>query len=103
MTFAEYSDHWLERKRKRLKNSTVATYEALLRSYLLPAFGSSTGLRLGECLGLTVDRAEFLRRTMRIDRQLANTHGGSGFGTTKSLVSSIGLGRTTCGTSLPLL
>jgi hypothetical protein len=40
---------------------------------------------------------------MRIDRQLANTHGGSGFGTTKSLVSSIGLGRTTCGTSLPLL
>ena len=32
---------------------------------------ASTGLRLGECLGLTVDRVHFLRRTIRIDRQLA--------------------------------
>jgi len=31
---------------------------------------ASTGLRLGECLGLTIDRVDFLRRTIRIDRQL---------------------------------
>lgn len=45
---------------------------------------ASTGLRLGECLGLTVDRVDFLRRIVRVDRQLANVAGGSGFGTTKT-------------------
>lgn len=39
---------------------------------------ASTGPRLGECLGLTVDRVDFLRRKIRIDRQLANVHGGNG-------------------------
>lgn len=39
---------------------------------------ASTGLRLGECLGLTVDRVDFLRSSIRVDRQLGNTHGGSG-------------------------
>ncbi len=41
-------------------------------------------MRLGECLGLTVDRINFLRRTIRVDRQLANVAGGSGFGTPKT-------------------
>lgn len=41
---------------------------------------ASTGLRLNECLGLTVDRVNFLRRTIRIDRQLV----GDGFGPTKT-------------------
>lgn len=37
---------------------------------------ASTGLRLGECLGLTVDRVDFLRRSIRVDRQLVKVHGG---------------------------
>ena len=41
---------------------------------------AATGLRLNECLGLTVDRVNFLRRTTRIDRQLV----GSGFGPPKT-------------------
>ena len=45
---------------------------------------ASTGLRLGECLGLTVDRIDFLRRTVRIDRQMANTTAGGSFGTPKT-------------------
>ena len=45
---------------------------------------ASTGLRLGECLGLTVDRVDFLRRTVRVDRQLTRVAGGSGFDTTKT-------------------
>jgi integrase len=45
---------------------------------------ASTGLRLGECLGLTVDRVDFLRRTIRIDRQLANVAGGSGWSVPKT-------------------
>ncbi|MEM8619854.1 MAG: site-specific integrase [Actinomycetota bacterium] len=45
---------------------------------------ATTGLRLGECLGLTVDRVDFLRRTIRIDRQLGNLAGGSGFAEPKT-------------------
>ncbi len=41
---------------------------------------ASTGLRLNECLGLTTDRMNFLRRSLRIDRQLV----GAGFGPTKT-------------------
>ncbi|MDZ7733986.1 MAG: site-specific integrase [Acidimicrobiia bacterium] len=32
--------------------------------------GVGLGLRQGECFGLTVDRVDFLRRTVRVDRQL---------------------------------
>ena len=32
--------------------------------------GAGTGMRLSEVLGLTVDRADFLRRSVRVDRQL---------------------------------
>lgn len=45
---------------------------------------ASTGLRLGECLGLTVDRVNFLRRTIRIDRQLAMYDKASPFGSPKT-------------------
>ena len=45
---------------------------------------ATVGLRLGECLGLTVDRVDFLRRTIRIDRQLTNTAGQRGFGAPKT-------------------
>lgn len=36
--------------------------------------GIGAGLRQGEASGLTVDRVDFLRRTLRVDRQLAKRH-----------------------------
>jgi integrase len=45
---------------------------------------ATTGLRLGECLGLTVDRVDFLRRTVRVDRQLVKGAGGMVFGPPKT-------------------
>jgi integrase len=38
---------------------------------------ASTGLRAGECFGLTVDRVDFLRRTVTVDRQMVNGHIGA--------------------------
>ncbi len=37
---------------------------------------AGTGLRQGELFGLTVDRIDFLRRTLRVDRQLWSPRGG---------------------------
>lgn len=88
------SDLRLARKRDRRADpghigNVAANVEALADA--MPArwrgavlLMASTGLRLGECLGLTVDRVDFLRRTVRIDRQLANTTKGGGFGTPKT-------------------
>ncbi|HEV3352773.1 MAG TPA: tyrosine-type recombinase/integrase [Acidimicrobiales bacterium] len=39
-------------------------------------FAAGTGLRQGECFGLTVDRVDFLRRIVRVDRQLVTVKGG---------------------------
>jgi integrase len=39
-------------------------------------FAAGTGLRQGECFGLTVDRVDFLRRKVRVDRQLISARGG---------------------------
>lgn len=36
----------------------------------LVTFAAGTGVRQGEAFGLTVDRLDFLRRTVRVDRQL---------------------------------
>jgi integrase len=36
------------------------------------ALGAGAGLRQGEALGVTRDRIDFLRRTLRVDRQLLN-------------------------------
>ncbi len=36
----------------------------------LVVLAAGTGLRQGECFGLTVDRVDFLRRTITVDRQL---------------------------------
>lgn len=47
-----------------------ARYSALI------VFAAGMGLRQGECFGLTVDRVDFLRRTVRVDRQLLGAHGG---------------------------
>lgn len=43
------------------------------------------GVRQGELFGLTVDRVDWLRRTVRVDRQLVTTAGvAPGFGPTKT-------------------
>lgn len=38
--------------------------------------GAGLGVRRGECFGLTVDRVDFLRRDVRVDRQLVGVDGG---------------------------
>lgn len=43
------------------------------RALIVAAAG--TGMRQGELLGLTVDRVDFLRRTVRVDRQLVTLAG----------------------------
>lgn len=50
----------------------VARIEAALPDWLRVAvpLGLGAGLRQGEASGLTVDRVHFLRRTLRVDRQL---------------------------------
>lgn len=40
------------------------------RWQLAAQLGEGAGLRIGEVLGLTVDRVEFLRRDIRVDRQM---------------------------------
>jgi len=60
---------------------SVAEVEALAaavkdRYRALIIFGAGMGLRQGECFGLTVDRVDFLRRTVRVDRQLITARAG---------------------------
>lgn len=43
------------------------------RTLVILAAGS--GMRQGECFGLTVDRIDFLRRIVRVDRQLVTVSG----------------------------
>lgn len=64
---------------KRFIDSVPDRYRALL------ILGAGTGLRSGEARGLTVDRVNFFRRTVRVDRQLVQNHGGEfDFGPTKT-------------------
>jgi integrase len=39
-------------------------------------FAAGTGLRQGECFGLTVDRVDFLRKLVRVDQQLLGVKDG---------------------------
>ena len=56
--------------------SVVALREAMpLRWRAAVVLGADTGVRQGELLGLTVDRIDFLRRQMVVDRQLINLPG----------------------------
>jgi len=55
------------------------------RALVLTAAG--LGLRQGEACGLTVDRVDFLRRTVRIDRQLVTGRDGVRFGPPKTPAS----------------
>ena len=45
-------------------------YKALI------VFAAGMGMRQGECFGLTVDRVDFLRRQVRVDRQLIGVRAG---------------------------
>jgi integrase len=42
----------------------------------LVVLAAGTGLRQGECFGLTEDRVNFLRRTIEVDRQLIGSDAG---------------------------
>ena len=65
-----------------LADSMPRCYRALV------LFSAGTGMRQGECFGLTVDRIDFLRRTVRVDRQLVGAVGGlPEFGPPKSEAS----------------
>jgi integrase len=66
-----------------LADAISARYGALVH------FAAETGLRQGECFGLTVDRVDFLRRTVRVDRQLIGVEDGDPvFGPTKTAASN---------------
>ena len=53
-----------------LADAVPDRYRALI------VFAAGMGLRQGECFGLTVDKVDFLRRTVRVDRQLISAVGG---------------------------
>jgi integrase len=60
---------------------TVAEVEAMAaavpdRYRALIVFAAGMGFRQGEAFGVTVDRVDFLRRQVRVDRQLISARGG---------------------------
>ena len=55
---------------ERLAAAVPERYQALI------VFDAGMGLRQGECFGLTVDRIDFLRRQVRVDRQLVTAIDG---------------------------
>jgi len=56
---------WEVDRVEAIVNAIPGRYKSLV------TFGAGTGVRISEALGLTLDRVDFLRRTVRIDRQLA--------------------------------
>jgi integrase len=50
--------------------------------------GAGCGLRRGETFALTVDRVDFLRRRVTVDRTLVRVKGGLGFGPPKTRAST---------------
>jgi integrase len=58
-----------------------------VRYRALVTLATGAGMRQGECFGLTVDRVDFLRRTVRVDRQLVSGLGVPVFGPTKTRAS----------------
>jgi len=74
------------------REPTIPTVEQVVRladaidprSRALVVVGSALGLRQGEAFGLSVDRIDFLRHRVRIDRQLKRDRRGSILGTLKT-------------------
>ncbi len=55
----------------------------------LATFAAGTGMRQSEIFGLTVDRVDLLRRSVRVDRQLVRVPGqGAFFGPPKTAASA---------------
>ncbi len=79
--------------RHEVQPPTVEQVEALIdampdRYKALVVLAVGTGLRQGECFGLTVDRVDFLRRTITVDRQLIPPRSGQPqFGPPKTAAS----------------
>lgn len=67
----------------------------------LVLFCAGSGVRISEALGVTVDRVDFLRKTLRVDRQLVDVgeDGAPVFGPCKTKASnrSVPLGQATIG------
>ncbi|GAA0835610.1 tyrosine-type recombinase/integrase [Streptosporangium amethystogenes subsp. fukuiense] len=63
-----------------------AVAETIVSHYRAMAIlAAGTGLRQGECFGLTVDRVDFLRKTLTVDRQIVQ---GGMFDTPKTKAST---------------
>jgi len=65
---------------RRIEPMTTETVTALAKSVparysALIVLAAGTGMRQGECWGLTVDRIDFLRRSLIVDRQLVTLPG----------------------------
>ncbi len=63
------------KERRQVEPLPTEVVQALIaemppRYRALVVLAASTGLRQGECFGLTVDRIDFLRRSVKVDRQL---------------------------------
>jgi len=67
-----------------------AIYDHIFGLYRVTVrLASGLGLRSGEVRGLTVDRVDFLRRTVKVDRQAVEVRGaGMGFGPPKTKASN---------------
>jgi len=82
-----------ERVERRVKPLEVDQVEALIeampeRYRALVMLGAGTGLRQGEAFGLTVDRVDFPRRKLIVDRQIVLVPGGApSFGPPKTKAS----------------
>ncbi len=64
-----------KRDRRRVEPLTVEVVRALTdaispRYRAVIVLAAGTGLRQGECFGLTLDRVDFLRQTLLVDRQM---------------------------------
>lgn len=75
----------LEPLRAEEVRALIAAAAPRWRAYVVA--GAGLGLRQGELLGLSVDRVDFLRRTVRVDRQLVTVVGGTRFGPPKTTAS----------------
>jgi integrase len=71
------------------REEVAAVYEAAV-PWLRPAvvLGGGLGLRHAETTGLTVDRVDWLGRSVRVDRQWLSRHGVAEFGPPKSAASN---------------
>jgi integrase len=76
-TLPEAAPHLVEPLTTEQVQALAEAVPAYYRAAVLLAAG--TGLRQGEVFGLTVDRVDFLRKTMRVDRQLVTVAGRTPF------------------------